>query len=390
MTFLKSNQKVSFNNVFLLFLVVNSFYIVPPLNSSMLAGIFVAGEILLRRDKYAQLVKKNISWESIIIPAIFIVVMLLFSALIPVLHGTKDFSYSKNFISTLIQFFIITLLVLKIYSDCLESQAPISKHFEYLLVTVFLIQSVIQLFAFSYPSFASIVHISYKELAIERLYENYNGARGLALTGSPGWGLSVGYSLAYLFYTKYYLVDRSISLKSALIGFVLVLGGIFAGRSAYLGVIVSLIYYLLCHKKLEEKFKELCVGSLYLAFFTLVFYVFFPSLAMKYVKLVFPYAFEAVYQYQSTGVAQTTSTNNLKRMWEVPFNLRTFFLGDGILTDHTTGSYYKRTDVGYMRNLLFGGAGWIVMLLLYQYFIGPFKFISKCFVDNRIKLFLIC
>ena len=53
---------------------------------------------------------------------------------------------------------------------------------------------------------------------LERTYIGYGGIRGLALAASPGWGLTVGYGMAFLFYIKGYWINKNISIVTAIKG----------------------------------------------------------------------------------------------------------------------------------------------------------------------------
>ena len=53
------------------------------------------------------------------------------------------------------------------------------------------------------------------------------------------------------------------------------------------------------------------------------------------------------------------------------------------------GSYYKQTDVGYLRNILFGGIFFFLLLLIYQMYMLLIPFRKKGKISKNDKLFFI-
>lgn len=352
--------------VFLLFLLVHSFYIFPPINSSVLSLFFLMAFSLFFRNGFLTTVYKISKHKSVIILYFFMLFMLFISIVIPVVHATLDLSYTKNFISQLVQFVLVVFVFSFIFNEYREIRFTPTEFAERLIVWIFVIQSIVQILAFLSPQVASVVHIFYTEKAFQRLYEGYGGIRGLALTGSPGWGLSVGYGFAFLFYVKAYVVRRKINFLTVFFGLLLVAGTIFAGRSGFIGAILGIFLYLTSSDNFVIKIRNLFYG-LFL-FFSVVFliYISFPGFVSLLQERVFPFVFEFIYKYESTGKFQTNSTNILMRMWDIEISDMKFLIGTGWFTDPDTGSYYMHTDVGYIRNILFGGVVWVVFLFFYQ------------------------
>lgn len=76
-------------------------------------------------------------------------------------------------------------------------------------------------------------------------------------------------------------------------------------------------------------------------------------------------------------------------MWSVEISDMTCLIGSGWFTDPHTGSYYMLTDVGYLRNVLFGGLIWVFMLFIYQAKLLSLGFINKEFVRKNTKKLLL-
>lgn len=67
------------------------------------------------------------------------------------------------------------------------------------------------------------------------------------------------------------------------------------------------------------------------------------------------FAFEGFFNWVETGTWETDSTDVLKNMWVFPDNNKTWIIGDGLFNNAIDGSYYKNTDVGYLRFIYYCG-----------------------------------
>jgi hypothetical protein len=287
----------------------------------------------------------------------------------------------------LIQFFIIIIVSGFIFHIAKESKEKISQYAAKLIVSIFVIQSCIEIAAFLSPKIAAFIHLFYRADAIEQL-SGYEGVRGLALTGSPGWGLAVGFALSVLFYVKIYVLDNKIRFWNVIIGVFLVLGIFFAGRSGFIGLIMGVILYFISRSDIGLKCRNILYALSYLCIMIAAVYMFFPNFVELLVDRVFPFAFEFYYKYNASGVLQTNSTNILFRMWSVPVDYETYFIGTGFFTDPVSGRYYMRVDVGYLRNLFFGGLAWCFLMVSYQALIGGMGCIIFKEISKKEKVFI--
>ncbi|HCU0192423.1 hypothetical protein KUA00_05190 [Proteus mirabilis] len=342
----------------IIFLLINSFYIYPPINSSFLAPLFSLF-YLCHTNKYK--FKVYFFYEPyFLLLLLSILFMAGINILITSFHNKYDFTYTSNFISQFIQLFFIVFTISIINNEDKKNKL------EYYIITSFVLQSIIQIFGFIFPSIAEIIHLSYPEDKIARLYTDYGGIRGLALTGSPGWGLSVGYAICFVLYTKNYLIIKTkIPYSTYLIGILLFIGAFFSGRTAFLGILFSAIYYIL--KMGSKNFFYLTIKIIILLIIlSLSIMILFNDIWLIFQNKVFPFVFEMFYNLSNTGNLTSKSTNILSKMWDVNINTSEFLLGSGLFTDSDNNSYYKSIDVGYLRNILYGGIGWELLLILYQ------------------------
>lgn len=84
-------------------------------------------------------------------------------------------------------------------------------------------------------------------------------------------------------------------------------------------------------------------------------YIMLPSLSSLFGDKVFPFVFEFYYKYKDTGELSTKSTDILLNMWDLNVDVTDIVFGTGNFTNDKTGEYYFGSDVGYLRNLLYGG-----------------------------------
>jgi hypothetical protein len=287
------------------------------------------------------------------------------SFLFSVIHFSLDISYSYSFITLFLKV-ICSFVVVELIYD----RNKAIKYYEKIIIYIFVIQSIIQLLAFMNKSIASV--LLYFNHAYE-LYEGYNGGRGLALSGGTGWPLGLSYGLSFIFYTKVYLLgQKRINFCIVLMGILLVVGTFFSGRSAYFGIIVSVLYFIFYNRKsIYGKIKMLITLLVLLLLGVLLFCLLFPHIVTVLVEQVFPWAFEFFYRQAERGKLETGSTNRLLEMWEAVALItpKIFFLGEGYFTDPVTGTYFHRIDVGYLRNIFYWGMIGTSIVYCYQIFV---------------------
>lgn len=353
----------------------------------MLAGSLVFMLGLFLNKKFLIQLRWMVSNKQILNLFMFMLFMGIMSVLITSGHGNFDFSYTKNILSQIIQFIMIMLVMAFIFTNYQHRQNYI-RYVSQLIIYSFIIQSLVELLAFSIPSIASIIHLTYTDKALTRLYDGYAGIRGVALTGSPGWGLAVGFGFAFIIYIKEYVIERKVTFLSVLYFSILVLGAFFAGRSAFAGVVVGSIFYMFSQGRIIEKIFKLTKAALMFASLLLIIYLASPGWVNSFIDKVFPFVFEFYYKYQATGIVQTGSTNRLLEMWQVHISEMTWLVGEGWFTDPHTGAYYQSTDVGYLRNLLFGGILWVLLVAIYNFILASGLSLKTTLLAKNEKLLI--
>ncbi|MHC9089714.1 hypothetical protein ACXIHB_13530 [Tenacibaculum sp. IMCC1] len=315
-------------------------------------------------------------------------VLIVYTFLWAFLHGTNDYSIIKNltlcFITILVGILFVPLAINHLFKE-----DDYLVEFSRLILVVFIVQSVIQILAFVEPSVAKFVTFFRKE-KIQGF--DYGGIRGLALTGNPYFRLSAGYGLSYIIF--FYLYFKKKVNFPVIVFLLLFIGSFFSGRTAFVGLAVAIISYFV-YSFVEVRllftriFKFLGLIIIIVNGIILVYFFFVPENIRSIVddKLL-PFAFEFVYNYQSTGELSTSSSDTLNSMYfKVPET--TFIYGDGRYMADNGVSYYKYTDAGYMRNLLFYGIFGLIYIIVSQILIFINPFLSTMNKNNKLYLLFI-
>lgn len=161
-----------------------------------------------------------------------------------------------------------------------------------------------------------------------------------------------------------YLMNRRyISiLKGSIILIVVLITGMFIARTTMIGLVGLLLVLFRQGKFLYGLFFKFILGLI--AGGGIVYGIYIWLLQDV---LPLDWAFELIINFLDSGSVETTSTDQLKDMWVLPDNFRTWLIGDGLFFNRD-GTYYMHTDVGYLRTIYaigLVGVGVYVMLQIY-------------------------
>ena len=262
---------------------------------------------------------------------------------------------------------IIAFDLVMLWATLPENYRPYHLH---LIVGVFVLQSLIIFAAFLNPSILELVRTFQYENIIETTdrYLNHGTFRGLALSGDQFYGLTACFGLISIIVMKLY-VDTS-KIIWIVIYFILFAANMFVGRTGFVGFAAALGYLFISKK--NGRFKLIFKVCVFTVLTIIILYQLLPS-SLKEVldESVFAYAFQLFYNYESGGTFSTSSTDRVMEMWELEIPFFTMLLGDGRFVN-ADGSYYGHVDVGYLRQILYGG---ILYLALSIYLV--FKYITN-------------
>ena len=299
---------------------------------------------------------------------------------------TNDYEKSYSFISQIIGFFITVFIFVSIYDP--------DKKKDYVLLCIvlaFVSQSIIQVIAFMLPAFREIVFLFQFPEDAERA-EYYGGIRGLAISGRLFFELAASYGLVAILYMKYLLDNDLGGVKYILYFILLFIGSFFVGRTAIIGFAISFLYLILYQHKSFFNLKLLMRLIVVSALFSTIVLV---CLSEEYRSVILdkllPWVFELFYKYADTGHAQSNSLDSLNDMYSIEITNREWLFGVGKYVNFD-GTYYKETDSGFLRQILFWGLMGSALNLIYMFsfLYVPFqRTLGDCLSRNNEILFFV-
>lgn len=316
--------------------------------------------ILLNKKTFCEF--KTVIFSKYYTQQVLILISIIFySFFISIFHVSNDFTIIPTFINLGIMSFTAILIV-----SLLHYRNYTTENILLLLINVFVLQSIIQIIAFFYDPFRDIIRLTYTEGMILKA-EGYSNMRGLALTDSVFFSLSVIYGAIFIFYFQY-LNNKGKYTSTDLLRFILLfIGAFFSGRTFFIGLFIGGIYFFLKKGISLKKKAVFCLKIFFLLLTVILFiYLLLPDNYKEFISdVLLRYVFEFIYSYLDSKTVTTTSSEHLldDMYYELP--LSTIIVGDGFYTANN-GMYYGNTDSGYMRNFLFFGFGGFVLLFSYQ------------------------
>ncbi|MEH8221900.1 hypothetical protein Q7I19_12820 [Aeromonas veronii] len=226
------------------------------------------------------------------------------------------------------------------------------------LINIFFMNGVICLVAGSIPSVLEMVYL-FKSGVPEPGFIPYRDA---FLAGSGYFGMASIYAVIILL-CAHKLVNDGLSLSFAIKFMVIVVVGVLAGRTAFVGIVISFIYIA------SQSVKYSIIGFLLVASIVAII------LSVDALSVYSGWIFEFISLDGGTfSLSRTSSTDELNAMYFMPDDSTTWLWGDGRYVDGE--GYYMNTDAGYMRNLFFGGLPFVITVIVYACL---FAFKSKSF-----------
>ena len=253
-------------------------------------------------------------------------------------------------------------------------------------INIFIIQTLIECVAFMNPSTVGAFVRIFNRFDPEDLAGIGSNVRGFALSAATTYHLSLIYGVAFIIYIRSLINLPRITFVSIFKSLLIFVGIFFAGRSGFVGVGISGLYFLVT---LKTSFRQKISAVTKLAIVIAVIIASFLSFAPKnmsdlVLNNLIPYAFEFVYSKLDKGKAQTASTNRLKEMWASDFDEMELVRGSGKY-ENPEGGYYMHVDPGILRHLLYGGIIFYTMMFLYQMTL-TFPFVKR----KDYYIFLLC
>ena len=326
-------------------------------NIALICYAIVYGTALLYilfNIKYLNRIISHIPSKQFLI-LIGIIVMLIMSIIIPILLSTNDFTY-VDVIVAMFRKMVITLFILILLHKTHPETELLPLYFRYFCAIQCLYVFITIVFL-AFPSLKSFWQSVIQEDAFHmNLYKSYGYGARFGWAGFSGYRSTIDCSLGIIFSSYLYGDTKKsyvISFQEyMLITVICFLGNMFYGRTGIIVSSVCFVFALISYHKI--KIQQL-VG-----FFTVVILIItLLFIIREKVKIIDEWLGWAITPFTNfiSGKKgnRESSVNVIKyRMLFMP-EKETFIHGDGYYTDPYTGSYYRRTDLGFMRQILFWG-----------------------------------
>lgn len=216
------------------------------------------------------------------------------------------------------------------------------------IVNVFFVNALVCIFFGTFPDNKFIIsYFQYPTTIGGNELIGMNEYRNAFLSGSGYFGVASLYSLVVPIVLYYIFLNKNFFNFVKL--FFVLIAGVLAGRIALVAYFISFVLFSFFKRKI----------SLILVFFTFTFLGYMALDNLVYFEDANAWISEL---YKSEKLSDSTTIQDLKQMLYVPTEL-TLLFGDGRYKSEF-GGYYGSTDIGYMRNILFGGLGFVLILLL--------------------------
>lgn len=239
-------------------------------------------------------------------------------------------------------------------------------------VYAIVIQNILSLLMFVMPELSQFLNDYQNISELDLLKLDELSEMRLLGFGSSYFGSGIINCVGLLFIAFLYLEEKITYKKLTYVLLFLVTAfiGILKARTTFLGVILALIYISTRDRLKSIKFLiQFLFISLFIGF--LVF-----SILEKLVPnfdVLMSFGFEMFENYFRYGSLESNSTDELTEMYTLPNDVNTWIIGDGHWNSLTKGdfTYYKNTDVGYLRMIYYFG-----LLGTLYYFLFHFKFLK--------------
>lgn len=309
-----------------------------------------------RRSRYQLYIQLSIT---------LMIVLLLWSIIVPITHNTWDFSYASFWITVCISMFRYLSIYL-IICRVLKTNIGYRQYMLFFIraVAIYVLTSL--LFIGVPPLRAAWNSIVIQTTHSEQLASALVYVSRYGLQGFSGFMHTCMCNIGVVF--SLFLIDCRIRYRQP-IGelliyvMIMMIGSMCYGRVGLLGGILLIIGYVCYRVFIRVNIKLLmtivmCLGVLSYG----VYYIIQLSPEAEY---WFNWAFEPFVNYLEGNEFSSSSSNHLKTMYFMP-EFQTFLFGDGLYEDPITHLYYMQTDVGFIRPILF----WGIIPTILAYIVG--------------------
>jgi len=277
-------------------------------------------------------------------------IIFLVSIIVPILHGVDDLSYAHlvagYFFKKGVVYLFLLCYLLKKYGRVrllyYYMYYFIATHFVYLIGTLLLV---------FFPSFQNFWFSIFNKEAADVFLRSSEYTFRIGWQGFAGFTLTLRctISVVFLLFLRYGSKIRLITGGQFVALFIsCLLGNMFYGRVGLVLTLLMLAITILFLNRKRLKVVTLFVGIAFVSVLVLNSLKDSPYFSSWYNWMSRP-----IVNLINTGEFDDTSFDRLQEMNQVEISADTFIFGDGIYEED--GKYYKDTDAGFIRGILFWG-----------------------------------
>jgi hypothetical protein len=312
--------------------------------------------------------------KSKIIGLILLISMAIISIISLFINDTRDTEYIKYIFSMIL-----------IYLSYVPIKILINKNFNNvdhffisnLIINVVIVQMCVSLSMYFFPQFGKFINTIQVIDDFDMAKLNQTAQFRLVGLGTKFFGLGIinSFTLILLaFNIRHRFMGIYQLIKYATLFILIFTIGMMMSRTTLIGAVLGLAYIFTPYVSIKGFFfnnsgKFILLVILVPCFFIVLFMVFFPKIAEQFQSL-FIFGFELFINFIETGKATSESTEDLKTMYIMPNNLKTYIIGDGKFAGEAgkSASYYMGTDVGFLRLIYYFGLIGTITYFIFQLF----------------------
>ena len=208
-------------------------------------------------------------------------------------------------------------------------------------------------------------------------------------------GIMNGYALILIsiMIRKYSFTSKQMFILSVKFLLILLVGAMMA-RTTFIGALLAVIVLYFPNRfkfsiqNFSKKFKFTSLTFVLPIIIITVWLSFFQAIGDDTLILI-KFGFEMFFSFMESGSFETASSNELLQAFKFPTDVKTYLIGDGyFFHPNLPGSYYMRTDVGYLRLIYYFGIFGLICYLSMQVvlIIKAYQLFS---VDRYLYLFIV-
>ena len=299
----------------------------------------------------------------------FTILLVLCDVFTTTLNNSYDFSVLKKNIASILYVFSAIMVVDLIKATCRRSSYSVYTILDWIIYAA-IGQAIISFLLFFSPDLMDI----YKSLATlneasESILEITAEYRLIAVSKTQYANMAVMYGFALLFSICAIRFHKSNTYKKKVIYYISIIlicfAGILSARTFFLILLLSYCYLIYLHYKRSGLKSVIYMNVALAGIVSLIILCTIPLSDSEYAN-TFNWAFEWYNNLSETGELRTASSDTLSTMYIFPNSIKTWLFGDGKFS-LPNGSFYMHTDVGYLRNLFYGGILGTLLCYLIQY-----------------------